>query len=110
MVPSGYPRTRRVQWRGGSGWQKGTQPRLAATYPGTNARTHERPLIRSGRFAHRKIEATTGWPSGPFLESRVDRLALERQYPKDALMDPAQGLASRESLHRLDPERELAMR
>src|SRR6188508_1805139 len=41
-------------------------------------------------------------------ETRVDRLALERQDAEDALVDASQRLASREALEPFDAERELA--
>src|SRR5206468_634302 len=43
-------------------------------------------------------------------EARVDRLALERQDPEDALVDAVQRLLAREALQRLHAQRELAQR
>src|SRR5437764_8930154 len=44
------------------------------------------------------------------LQTRVDRLALEREHAEDALVHAVQRLASNEPLHRLDAQREFPKR
>src|SRR5206468_10667712 len=44
----------------------------------------------------------------PVLQPRIDRLALQGQYPENALVDPSQWFLADESLQPLDTESERA--
>ncbi len=61
----------------------------------------------SAKGAHLHNGRTPGLDSAGFLQPGINRLAFQRQYPKDTFMNPTQRLAADKALERLNPECEL---
>src|SRR5690349_5399635 len=78
--------------------------------PGRTADTFER-LHGSDRETKRVqiLQSRAAWSAVHASQSRIHRLALQRQHAENALVNPPQGLAADESLQRLDAECELPL-